>query len=99
MRYGIALEQGGWVIRDAISGQAVTPAAGRSARSRVLSSSRQYRCISIAPSCPNLALIDQRAALTCQRPLARRGAQGVGRLVALPFPTHHAVWGIRDSES
>jgi len=24
MRYGIALQQGGWVVRDAISGQAVT---------------------------------------------------------------------------
>src|SRR5829696_7011797 len=27
MRYAIALEQGGWVVRDAISGQAVTPPA------------------------------------------------------------------------
>ena len=27
MRYAIALDQGGWVVRDAISGQAVTPPA------------------------------------------------------------------------
>ena len=27
MRYAIALQQGGWVVRDAISGQAVTPPA------------------------------------------------------------------------
>src|SRR5829696_1870079 len=27
MRYGIPLEQGGWVVRDAIIGQAVTPPA------------------------------------------------------------------------
>src|SRR5829696_1648917 len=27
MRYAIALEQGGWVVRDAIMGQAVTPPA------------------------------------------------------------------------
>jgi hypothetical protein len=27
MRYAIALADGGWVVRDAISGQAVTPPA------------------------------------------------------------------------
>lgn len=36
MRYGIALEQGGWVVRDAISGQAVTtPATSEEAQDAV----------------------------------------------------------------
>src|SRR5215211_7236795 len=36
MRYGIALEQGGWVVRDAISGQAVTrPATSQEAQEAV----------------------------------------------------------------